>query len=992
MGAGAHGQVPLAERARRMAAALRVPEMGAALVAALAACPDPEGAVNGLERLRAADDEGLAAALGDPAGLATLGALVALVAAGPFPANLLVRLDGAVAGVARATAGDPFPWPEPEALAEAPDFATLQSELRALKGRVFLHLAARDLTGRSSLEEATAGLTRLAETALHAAVLWCRADMAARHGDCLREDGAPCPFMVIGMGKLGAVELNYGSDIDPILFYGDGGGATTGKRPLTPPEFFHQLSRRVVRALGETTEDGLVFRVDLRLRPEGASGAIAWGEAGAVAYYETMGDTWERAAFIKARPVAGDLAAGQGLLDQLSPFVYRRYLDFAALEGIRQVQSRIRAHITAAEREGADVKRGRGGIRAVEFFAQAQQLIHGGKRPELRVRRTDEALAALAEGGFVPRADAEFLTEAYGFLRRVEHRIQLVAEEQTHLLPTGAKSRHRLAVQMGEAGWNEFVARYKDVTNRVHALWDGLFQAPAAAGGRFEAMVAALPFPPVAADLEALGTRDPEGAARMLVALGKEIEAPWQTEQAARRWRSLVPLFLTDLRAFARDGADPDPGLRNLTRFVEALKGRSIYAAMLAENPDARRLLSRLFCASGYLSDLLARHPYLLDDLLAPNALLADRAAAELAQELRERLRDLDEERWLDAIRRFKHREVLRVGLMETVTGMDAFAVGEALARVAAAVLGAVLTRTWDEMTTRHGRPRAAGGGPGHLAVVAMGRLGSGELAYGSDLDLIFIHNGDPDDTTPGMKPLAVPEFYGRLGKRIVSRLTLATGEGVLYEVDTRLRPSGASGQLVTSLAAFERYQEEQAWTWEKQALTRARVVAATGDFGRTVTAALHRATYRPREPGALKADVAAMRAKMHAHLGTDAADAVDLKQDLGGVVDIEFVVQYLLLAHGHAHPEVIGTSPRAVLPRLGAAGLLAPDDADALLAALALYREVELHLQRAEGESRRRFERAGPPLPGGREALYERVQRAREAVRAVYGRVLGAP
>jgi glutamate-ammonia-ligase adenylyltransferase len=237
-----------------------------------------------------------------------------------------------------------------------------------------------------------------------------------------------------------------------------------------------------------------------------------------------------------------------------------------------------------------------------------------------------------------------------------------------------------------------------------------------------------------------------------------------------------------------------------------------------------------------------------------------------------------------------------------------------------------------------------------------------------------------------------VPEFYARLGRRIVSRLTVATGEGTLYEVDTRLRPSGASGQLVTSLAAFERYQDEQAWTWEKQALTRARVVAATGDFGRTVGAALHRATYRPRDPAALKADVAAMRAKMEAHLASGAADAVDLKQDPGGVVDIEFVVQYLLLAHGHAHPGVIGTSPRAVLPRLAAAGLLAPEDADALLAALALYREVELHLQRAEGRSRRRFERAGPPLPGGREALYGRVQGAREAVRAVYGRVLGAP
>jgi glutamate-ammonia-ligase adenylyltransferase len=941
--------------------------------------------------VRDADGEGLARAVGDPAARE---ALIALAAAGPFLGNLLVRLPDAVGEVARAAAGEPFPWPGKAALADAPDFAALQRGLRQLKGRVFLHLAARDLTGRCDLEEATAGLTRLAGVAFDAAVRWCRADLAARHGDCLTADGAPCPFMVIGMGKLGAVELNYGSDVDPVLFYGDGGTPTAGPRSLTPPEFFHQLARRVVQALGETTADGLVFRVDLRLRPEGASGAIAWGHAAAIAYYETMGDTWERAAYIKARAMAGDRPAGRALLEELTPFVYRRYLDFAALDAIRQVQARIRAHMSGAEREGADVKRGRGGIRAVEFFAQAQQLIHGGRMPELRLRRTDEALAALAEAGFVDPADAEFLTEAYRFLRQVEHRVQLVAEEQTHLLPTAGRARYRLAVQMGEApgdgAWERFEARYRALTDRVHALWDGLFQAPEAAGGTFEAMVEALPAPPGAADLEALHARDPEAAARMLVALGREMEAPWQTEQAARRWRGLVPLFLEDLREFAEDGADPDLGLRNLTRFVEALKGRSIYAAMLAENPDARRLLSRLFCASGYLSGLLARHPALLDDFLAPSALLAGRDAEALRRELRHRLDGLDEEAWLDAIRRFKHREVLRVGLMETVTGMNAFAVGEALAVLAEALLGAVLERAWDEMTARHGRPPGAGGAPGHVAVVAMGRLGSGELAYGSDLDLIFIHNGDPGDATPGPRSVAVPEFFARLGKRIVSKLTLATGEGVLYAVDTRLRPSGASGQLVTSLAAFERYQEEQAWTWEKQALTRARVVAATGDFGRTVTAALRHAAYRPRDEAALRADVAAMREKMRAHLATETEGAADLKQDPGGVVDIEFIVQYLLLAHGHAHPEVIGTNPRDVIPRLSAAGLLPEADGAALLETLALYREVELHLQRAEGESRRLLERAGSPLPGGREALFERVQAARSRVRAVYGRVLG--
>jgi glutamate-ammonia-ligase adenylyltransferase len=311
---------------------------------------------------------------------------------------------------------------------------------------------------------------------------------------------------------------------------------------------------------------------------------------------------------------------------------------------------------------------------------------------------------------------------------------------------------------------------------------------------------------------------------------------------------------------------------------------------------------------------------------------------------------------------------------------------------VAEAVLGAVLARAWDDLVDRHGRPPAAGGGPGHAAVVAMGRLGSGELAYGSDLDLIFIHNGDPDDTTPGPRPVAVPEFYARLGRRIVSRLTLPTGEGVLYEVDMRLRPSGASGQLVTSLAAFERYQAERAWTWEKQALTRARVVAATGDFGRTVSAALWHAAYTPRDPEALKAEVAAMRDKMVTHLAAGEADAVDLKQDPGGIVDIEFVVQFLLLAHGHDHPEVTDPSPARALERLVAAGLLPEADGTALADALATFREAELHLQRAGGESVKRLAREGPPLPGGREAWFERVRAARERVRGIYERVLGNP
>lgn len=984
-----------AELAPRLLADL-APAAGAGLAAELAAGGDPGGALNGLHRLWEGDPEGLAAALGQPD---TRRALLALAASGPFLGGLLATVPDALNRVAAGAAGEPFPFPEPDTLAAAADFADLQRGLRELKRRAFLHLAAGDLgrapeaDGGAALFTATEGLSRLAETALEAAARFCRAELAERHGDCLTGGGAPCPFVILGMGKLGAGELNYASDIDLVVFYGRGGEETAGPRPLSPTEFFARLTRRVLQAVGESTDLGRVFRVDLRLRPEGGSGAVAWSLGAATAYYETLGDTWERAAFIKARPVAGDREAGAAFLGEIAPFVFRRYLDFAALEGIRHVQGRIRARQRTRDAVGNDVKLGRGGIREVEFFVQAQQLIHGGKDPSLRAPRTLDALDALTAAGHVTAAERDSLRAAYLFLRDVEHRVQLVAEEQTHLLPSGPRARRRLACQMGHAGadspWSAFSTAYLTHTEAVHRVSEGLFHHPEAAApdAPFEAVAAELDHLPDDADLGFLNLREPRAGLERLRALGRHIEAPWQSEQSRARWLRLLPLFLADIAS----GEDPDLGLDGLTRFVEALRGRAIYAAMLYENPDARRLLARLFCASRYLSALLARHPALMDELLSPEAILPERRPEALAEDLARALSGRDEEGWLDAARRFKHREVVRVALREILTDMDEEARAAALARLAEALVRAALERTWEEMTARHGVPPAAGGGPGRVAVVGMGRLGSGEMGYGSDLDLIFIHDGEALDETPGPRRLSVAEFYARLGRRIVSKLTLPTGEGVLYEVDMRLRPSGSSGQLVTALSAFERYQREEAWTWEKQALTRARVVADTGGFAPEVEAALRAATYTPREPGPLAAEVVEMRARMDEHLTREPEGALDLKHGRGGIVDIEFVVQYLLLAHGHAHPEVVDPNPRAALARLRDAGLISETDAGELLSALSLYRTVEGYLQRVEGGADRLLGRGGPPLPGGRARLYGRVERARSRVAEVYARVLGA-
>ncbi len=962
----------------------------------LGRCGDGDGALLALHRLWERHPDALKTLLAHPNGPAIV---LALAASGSYLPSLLLRVPGGFDALGRAADGAPFPWPGADQLAEqATDFADLQQRLRHLAGRAYLYLAAGDLGLKGDLFAATGGLCTLAEITLDAAILFCRAELATRHGDVLNDDGSPCPLMVLGMGKLGAGELNYGSDIDLILLHGDAAGETDGPRPLSVPAFFARLSRNVCKALAEVTADGKVFRVDLRLRPEGGAGIMAWPVSAAMAYYETVGDTWERAAYIKARPVAGDRAAGQGFLDGLMPFVFRRYLDFTALEAIRQVKERIHARQVARDQVGSDVKLGTGGIRDIEFFAQSQQLIHGGHNPALRTRETVPALDALAAAGHVAADDADFLKTAYVFLRHVEHRVQLVADRQTHLLPDDPVDRSRLAAQMGFDGWTAFRAEYRRITDRVHRISHGLFGEPEATDDvAFEGILPQFEADPEGADLSPLKLRDADAGRVQLRSLLRAVSAGTLPEQTRTRWRRLLPLFFADIAA----EDDPDLGLAGLTRFAEGLKGRGIYAAMLYENPAARRLLSRLFCASRFLTGHLARHPALLDELLAPPQLLGARDREVLREELAEYIDTDDEEAWLDGIRRFKHREVLRVGLRELLTGMDEAARGTALADLAQVLVTAVLEKSWAEMVARHGVPpgidpdtgteRPAAGA---VAVVAMGRLGGGEMGYASDLDLVFIHNGTIGGAmaaeTPGPRPIAVPTFYARLGQKIVSKLTVGTGEGVLYQVDMRLRPSGAAGQLVTSLEAFIKYQAEQAWTWEKQALTRSRVVAAIGGIGPAVSSALIAATYTERDPETTRQQVADMRARMREHLTRHRPGTVHLKHDPGGIVDIEFIVQYLLLVHGAAHPEVIDSNPRAALRKLADAGLIDPPDADTLLSALSLLRTVEGYLNRIVGEADQAIDWDGVPIPGGRRHWYGRAKAAMARVQAVFERIVG--
>lgn len=985
------------------------------LTACLIRWRDAASAVLLLHRLWQRDGAALGSALADPE---RCNRLVALASAGPHLSGLLLREPDALAVIS-----SPVQWPGVAELADTDDLPSLQTGLRHLARRQVLQLAADDLTDphlgtdRDGLLTATEGLSTLAELTLNAALWCCRRQLVARHGECRDGGGQPVPLVMLGMGKLGAGELNYGSDIDLIALYGRGAKDSEGPSPLAPEEFFSRLVRQTARALAEQTADGWVFRVDLRLRPHGNNGPMAASVAGAMGYYETVGDTWERAAYIKARPVAGSdggdtpeapraLALGVDFLAELRPFIYRHYLDYPALEAIRAVRARIHARQVARDQVGSDLKLGSGGIREIEFFVQAQQLIHGGHDASLRSPKTLTALTALAAAEHVRAEDAATLAGAYRVLRHLEHRVQLATGEQTHLLPDDPAGRQRLDAQL--CGWLErqgqpdVMTAHRWLTGRVQAITGSLFGPPEIADTPFSQLVETLLADPEQAlsgeALLPLNLRQPAGAREPLRALARAATDRGWTEAGLHRWRQLLPLFLSDLAG----GDDPDRGVAGLARFVAALKGRGIYAAMLAENPDARTLLSKLFASSVFLTAHLARHPALLDELLAAPALLEGRDTATLNADLHECLSGLEEEQWLDGLRRFKHREVLRVALAELLGGLSEQQRGEALARLAQVLIGEVLTRSWHDMTTRYGQPP---GDAAALTVVSLGRLGGGEMGYGSDLDLMFMHPPVPPGPTvaardrievgmtpAGITPIDGTEFYARLGRRIVSRMTTATGDGVLYAVDMRLRPSGASGQLVTSLPAFVRYQQQQAQTWEKQALTRARVVASTDHhFANRVTGALTEAAYTPRDPETTRREVAAMRQKMRDHLSTPARLArVDLKQDAGGIVDIEFIVQCLLLMHGYQRPAIRHHNPRKALAALVEAGLLSDADGRTLQESYRLYRTIEGHLQRVEGGDGVQLFEQGDPLPGGRQTCWQQVQAARAQVTAIFERVVG--
>lgn len=877
--------------------------------------------------------------------------------------------------------------PEARGAPGAPEPDVLMAALRRLKRREILRIGARDLLSLADLPATAAALADLAETAIEGA---CRGVDARLR----REYGAPdAEFVVLGMGKLGGRELNFSSDVDLIYVYSTDKGETPGPKVVPYEIYFTKLAEGVTKAMSAVTDLGFVFRVDLRLRPEGGVGGLVVSLRNAEVYYEGWGQTWERAALIKARPVAGSRALGEAFLEMIEPFVYRRYLDFTAIEEIRALKRRIDRELRRGGQATSNVKLGVGGIREIEFFVQALQLIHGGRLPAVRQRGTLPALEALAARGLVQAEDARALADAYVFLRIVEHRIQVVAERQTHLLPSTPEETLRLARRLGFASAEAFQARLAEVTGRVSTIYRSLFRDAdeSADEARWRDLLAgALPEDECESRLAALGFAEPARARENLGRLREGAPSARASERSRRRLRQLAPRLLSEVVA----APDPDMALGKLEAFIDAVGARSTYYALLQENPGTLALLVRLFGTSEFLSTLLVQRPELLDALLAPDAHPPLKASGAMAADLAAALAAApDYEQRLAALRRFRHLEVLRIGLADVAGALDTFEVTVQLTALAETCLRAALEIAEGELARRFGQPTTP------CVVLGLGKLGGREMNYASDLDLLLIY-GEAGETAPPPdgRSLSHHEYYAKLLQRTTSVLSTPTREGIAFHVDMRLRPSGNQGPLVTSAAAFERYHAESAALWERQALIRARLVAGDSGLARRIETIVTRFVYeRPLPPDAA-AEIHRLRTRMERELARESAGRYNIKFGRGGLVDIEFLVQFLQLARGRDLPEVRTPNTLEATLRLSAAGALPAEDAAALAESYRFLRRLENRLRIVHDRSINDLAGSGPELTKlarrlgqeGDEFLGEYVRHT-EAVRALYSRYIAA-
>jgi glutamate-ammonia-ligase adenylyltransferase len=850
--------------------------------------------------------------------------LAQLAVASDFAIETLVRQPGLLASL-----DNPAQAP-PELLPGAD--ADWPGQLRRWRAAESTRLVWRDLAGLDTVEDTLAGSTHIAEQALRVALAAVEGAVRERHGRLADARGGSASLVVFGLGKLGGGELNFSSDIDLIYAFAEH-GQSDGARPLAAEEYFTRVGQRLAQLLGDVTADGFSHRVDLRLRPFGASGRLALSFSAMEQYYQREGRDWERYAWIKARPVAGDIEAGNELLQTLRPFVYRRYLDYTALDGLREMKALIDAEVQRREL-ATDLKLGPGGIREVEFLVQSMQLIRGGREPALRVRSLLPALAALAQSGHLPQATADRLAGAYRFLRRLENRVQMFADQQVHSLPEDSVRLLRIARGLGYED-AEAMQRELDAQRAVVAeAFDGLLKSRRrqADRGALASYWLALPDAGEAVTLAEAGFAEAGAHHARLRDFARSPAVRDISERARQRLDHVLPALL---EAAGRSAA-PDAALPRLLALLQAVARRPSYLALLDEQPAALARLVDVTARSSLLSERLAEHPLLLDELLDARAAgsLPDEAGLRAAFRAGAQAHATDDaESALAALNELRHSLAFRLALATLAQRQPAQESAALLAVLAEEVVTAVLALSQRELEAAHGRIPGAG-----LAVIGYGSVGGRELGFDSDLDLVFLHDAPAEAVSDGARPLESARYFARLAQKLVALLGTVTSAGRLYEVDVRLRPDGAKGVLVSGMKSFAEYQQQRAWTWETQALVRARPLAGAPELCAAFAALRGEMLSRQRDEAALRADVVSMRRRMRAELDRSDAARFDLKQGDGGLVDLEFLLQERVLAMAGRSPALCEhTATPALLAALAQSGGLQGVDAGALAQAHAL-------------------------------------------------------
>ncbi len=841
--------------------------------------------------------------------------------------------------------------------------ANEQAMLQALcyaRKQAWIRIAWRDICGLADLNETLNELSAYAEACIEVLTQYVTAQFNQSYGIPLSAEGREQNLVVVALGKLGGRELNFSSDVDLIFCYESSGKFVTKNKAITYEEYFRRFGQKLIQLLSSTNSEGFLFRVDMRLRPHGNSGVLVMPFQSLENYYQYQGRDWERYALIKARIIAGDKEAGQRFLKMIQPFVYRRYLDFDAFDSLREMKSMIKRQVKKKGIEN-NIKIGAGGIREIEFIGQAFQIIRGGRNQALQTTSLISTLNSLNEYQFMSEDSVMELLAAYSYLRRSENLLQAIDEQQVHELPSDQVQQARLAFAMATPNWQAFLLEIEDYRKKVHEQFEQVFAPQEVESSQtshdLDNLLAVWLGEAIEVEavyeLESLGFNNPLAGLKLIESFKNSRSFNSTSARTHKRLDKLMPILLR----LMRDIDTADVCFMRLLNLIEAILGRSAYIALLVEKQQVLLPLVSLLSVSSWISSYLTLHPILLDELLDPRTLYVPVNKTLLLDDLKHRLGNIDMddlELQMDVFRHFKHSHVLRVAAADVVEAVPLMQVSDYLTDIAETVLQAVFNIAWYQMTSRYGRPNIAGSktevSQSGFAVVAYGKLGGLELGYGSDLDIIFLTDNDAArGATDGPKVIDNKVFYVRLAQRIIHILTTATSAGSLYEIDIRLRPNGASGLLVSDISAFSDYQKKHAWTWEHQALVRARPVAGDAQVGEKFSQIRHEILCQARDPVALRKKVCDMRAKMNTQQDLSKLDRTlrdetrfNLKQDPGGIADIEFIVQYCVLRFAHLYPNLIQfTDNGRQIDALLQLGIINESKADLLIHAYRSYRAM---------------------------------------------------